>query len=139
MPRFWYRAGCKVDDRMARGKAYCSFGEHTAKRRAQCTEHTAVHMASYTCCENRSSHMVSDMGGNCWCMVDCTCENKSGDAHTGGHMGNGTVPDNTCHRYHDTCGHIAADAHRGPYIQPPPGMFCRSIRLPGCGHTIGVW
>lgn len=91
---------------MAHGKAYCSFGGGTAKHRAQCTEHMAVHMSSYTCCGCSSSHMVSDKGGNHEYKAPCTCESKSGDAHTGVNMGNGTVPDNTYHKYHDRHGHI---------------------------------
>lgn len=120
---------------MAHGKVYCTFGEGTAKHRAQCTGHRDVHMAYHTCCGCNNSHMVSDREGNHECKAPCTCESKSGDAHTDESMQSGTVPDNTCHRYHDTHGHILADAHKGSCIQDPLLVFCRSTHLAGCGHN----
>lgn len=124
---------------MAHGRAYCSFGEGTAKCRAQYMEHRAVHMASYNCCGHSNSHMVSDKGGNHECKAPCTCESKSGDAHTGVNIGNGTVPDNTCHRYHSRHGHILADVHTGSYIQAPLSVFYKNKHLAGHGHTLVLW
>lgn len=121
---------------MAHGKVYCSSGGGTAKRRARCTEHRAVHMVSYTCCGSSNSHTVSGRGGNCECKAPCTCESKSGDAHTGEGMGNETVPDNTCHRYHDMRGRTLADAHKGSDIRAPLHVFRKSKHLPGCGRTL---
>lgn len=134
-PGSWHRAQCMVDDHMARSKVYCSFGEGTARHRAQCMEHRAVHMALYTCCEHSGSHMVSYREGNHECKAPCTCGSKSRDAHTGENMGNGTVLDNTCYRYRDMHGHILADDYKGSYIQDPLSVVCKSKHLAGCGHT----
>lgn len=134
-PGSWHRVGCMADGRMAHGKAYCSFGEGTAKRRAQCTERRAVHMGSCTCCARSNFHMVSDRGGNRECKAPGTCESKSGDAHSGENMGYGTVPDNTCRSSHDRHGHTLAVPYKGSYMQAPPYGFCKSTHLAGCGHT----
>lgn len=120
---------------MAHSKAYCSVGEGIAKHRVRCTEHRAVHMASYTCCGCRNSHIVSDRGGNHECKAPCICESKSGDAHTGVNKGSGSVPDNTCHKYHDRHGRILADAHKGSCIQAPLPECYKSKHLAVCDHT----
>lgn len=123
---------------MTHGKAYCIFGEGTARRRAQCMEHRAAHMASYIYCGCSNSHMVSDRGGNHECKAPCTCESKLGDAHTGENMGNGSVPDNTSHSRHDRYGRILADDHMGSYIQVPLSLFCKSKHLAGHGRTLAL-
>lgn len=46
----WHQIGKMECNRMAHGKDYCSFGEDNAKWRAQYTERSAGHMASYTYC-----------------------------------------------------------------------------------------
>lgn len=120
---------------MARGRVCCTSGEDTSKHRAQCMGHRAVHMAYCICCGCNNSHTVSDRAGNHECKAPCTCESKSGDAHTDGSMESGTVPDNTCHRYHDMHGHILADAHKGFCILDPLLVFCKSKHLAGCGRT----
>lgn len=121
---------------MARGRAYCSFGEGTAKRRAQCTDHRAVHMASYTCCARSNSHMVSYMEGNHECKAPCMCESKSRDAHIFYNMGNDTVPGNTGYSCQDKHGHIVAAPHKGSCILASLYHFGKSTHLAGCGRTL---
>lgn len=138
IPGSLHKVGYMEDDRTAHDKAYCSFGEGTAKGRAQYTEHRAVHMGSCIYCGRSDFRMVPDKGGNHECRAPCTCESKSGDAHTCENMDDGIVPDNTGHRYHDTYGHILTDDHSWSYIQDHLSVFCKSMHLAGCGRTLDI-